>query len=249
MPDVTTTLDTAVLLIIIGNFDTIKNSLRSRNLVRTHDHQHILRCKNAILRKDIQNRMLCEKSLCKINQIRNHTVVGICPEAGKLKTVTGLGFTCSPFLMFLFCIPSGTIGIILCVCTIGNNKNLNIFIQSASRPERIPLVTVNLVESLTNGNTSTFQLNMYKRQTVYQYGNIIAVVMLRTILCANHILIDDLQPVVMDVLLIYECNILGRTVITSQNLNIVLLYLPSLFHDMLIGIGNSIFEEIIPFCV
>ena len=193
--------------------------------------------------------MLCEKSLCKINQIRDHTVIGICPEAGKLKTVTGLCLTCSPFLMFFFRIPSGTVGIILCVCTIGNNKNLNIFIQSASSPERIPLVAVNLIESLTNGYTSAFQFNMHKRQTIYQYGNIIAVVMFCTILCSNHILIDDLQPVVMDVLLIYKCNILGRTVITSQNLDIVLLYLPGLFHDMLIGIGNGIFEEIIPLCI
>ena len=193
--------------------------------------------------------MPCEKSLCKINQIRNHTVIGICPKAGKLKTVTGLGFTCSPFPMLLFRIPSGAVRIILCICSIGNDKNLNIFIQSASRPERIPLVAVDLIECFTDSNSSAFQLNMYKRQTVYQYGNIIAVVMLRTILCANHILIDDLQPIVMDVLFIYECNILGRTVITSQNLNIVLLYLPGLFHDMLIGIGNSIFEEIIPFCV
>ena len=40
--------------------------------------------------------MLCEKSLCKINQIWNHTVISICPEAGKLKTVTGLCLTCSP---------------------------------------------------------------------------------------------------------------------------------------------------------
>ena len=193
--------------------------------------------------------MLCEKSLCKINKIWNYTIVGICPKTGKLKAITGLSLTCSPLFMFLFCIPSGTIGIILCICTIGNDKNLDVLIQSASSPERIPLITVNLVECLTDGNTSAFQLNMYKRQTVYQYGNIIAVVMLRTIFRANHILIDNLQPVVMDVLLIYECNILGRTVITSQNLNIVLLYLPGLFHDMLIGIGNSIFEEIIPFCV
>ena len=84
--------------------------------------------------------MPCEKSLCKINQIRNHTVIGICPKAGKLKTVTGLGFTCSPFLMLLFRIPSGAIRIILCICTIGNDKNLNVFVQSASCPERIPLV-------------------------------------------------------------------------------------------------------------
>ena len=186
MPDVTTTPDTAVLLIIIGNFDTIENSLCSRDLVRTHDHQHILGCKNTVFRKDIQNRMLCKKSLCKINQIRNHTIIGICPETSKLKTVTGLGLTCSTLLMFLFCIPSGAVGIILCVRTIGNNKNLNVFIQPASCPERIPLVAVDLIECLTDGNTSTFQLDMYKRQTVYQYGNIIAVVMLRTIFCANH---------------------------------------------------------------
>ena len=88
--------------------------------------------------------------------------------------------------------------------------------------------------------------------------------MLRAIFRANHtaqaalsdasgsihlVLIDDLQPVVMDILFIYECNILGRTVITSQDLDIVLLYLPSLFHNMIIWIGNGIFEKIIPFCV
>ena len=85
-----------------------------------------------------------------------------------------------------------------------------------------------------------------------------------TVLCANHtaqaaffaacgsihlVLIDDLQPVIMDILFIYECNILGRTVITSQDLYIILLYLPGLFHDMLIGISNGIFEKILPLCI
>ena len=111
--------------------------------------------------------MLCEKSLCKINQIRDYTVIGICPEAGKLKTVTGLGLTCSPFLMFFFCIPSGTVGIILCIRAIGNNKNLNIFIQSASCPERVSLVAVDLIECFTDSNSSALQLNMHKRKTVY----------------------------------------------------------------------------------
>ena len=111
--------------------------------------------------------MLCEKSLCKINQIRDYTVIGICPEAGKLKTVTGLGLTCSPLLMFLFRIPSGTVGIILCIRAIGNNKNLNIFIQSASCPERVSLVAVDLIECFTDSNSSALQLNMHKRKTVY----------------------------------------------------------------------------------
>ena len=128
MPDVSAAFNTTVFLIIIGNFNAIENSLRSRNLIRAHNHQHILRRKNAVFRKDIQNRMLCEKSLCKINQIWNHTIVGICPKTGKLKAITGLSLTCSPLFMFLFCIPSGTIGIILCICTIGNDKNLDVLI-------------------------------------------------------------------------------------------------------------------------
>ena len=264
MPDVTTTLDTAVFLIIIGNFDTIEDSFRSCNLVRTHNHQHILGRKNAVLRKNIQNRVPCEKGLCKINQIRNNTVIGICPKTGKLKTVTGLGFTRSFFLMLFFRIPSGTVGIIFRIRSIGNNKNLNILIQSASCPERIPLIAVDLVECLADGYSSTFQLNMYKRQTIDKNRNIIAVIMLCAVVCANHtaqvalsaalgsihlVLVDYLQPVIMDVLFIYKCNILGRTIITGQDLNIIFLYLPGLFHDMLIGIGNGIFEKVIPLCV
>ena len=93
--------------------------------------------------------MLCEEGLCKVNQIWNHTVIGICPEAGKLKAITCLSLTCSPLLMFLSCaIPSSAVGIILCICSIGYNKNLDILIQSAPRPKRIPLVTVDLVECL-----------------------------------------------------------------------------------------------------
>ena len=100
--------------------------------------------------------MLGKKSLGKINQVRNHTVIGICPEAGKLKTIAGLGLTCAPLFMFLFCIPSGTVGIILCISAVGNNKNLNILIQSTTCPKRFPLVTINLIKSFTNSNTSAF---------------------------------------------------------------------------------------------
>ena len=167
MPDVTATLNTAILFIIVGNFNTIEDSLRSRDLVWPHNHQHILRRKNTVFRKDVQNRMLCEKGFCKVNQIRNHTVIGICPEAGKLKTVTCLCLACSPLLMFLFRIPSGAVGIIFCVRTIGNDKNLNILIQSASSPERIPLITIDLIESLTNRNTSAFQFDMVKITGIY----------------------------------------------------------------------------------
>ena len=118
-----------------------------------------------------------------------------------------------------------------------------------SCPKRLPLVAVDLVKCLTYGNTSALQFDMHKRQTINQYCNIITIIMFCAIVRANRILIDDLQPVVMDVLFIYECNILGRTVITSQDLDIIFLYLPSLLHDMFIGIGNGIFEKVLPLCV
>ena len=80
-----------------------------------------------------------------------------------------------------------------------------------SCPKRLPLVAVDLVKCLTYGNTSALQFDMHKRQTINQYCNIITIIMFCAIVRANRILIDDLQPVVMDVLFIYECNILGRT--------------------------------------
>ena len=70
-----------------------------------------------------------------------------------------------------------------------------------------------------------------------------------TVVCANRILIDYLQPVIMNVLFIYKRDILGRTIITGQNLDIIFLYFPGLFHDMLIGISNGIFEKVIPLYV
>ena len=105
--------------------------------------------------------MLCEKRLRKIDQIRDHTIIGICPEAGELKTVTALGLTCTFLLMFPFCIPPGTVRIIFRIRSVGDNKNLNVFIQPAARPERLSLVALNLIESLSDGHAPAFQFYMY----------------------------------------------------------------------------------------
>ena len=149
--------------------------------------------------------MLRKKCLCKINEIGNHTVIGICPEAGKLKTVAGLCLTCPPFLMLFFRIPSGTVGIIFRIRAVGNHKNLNVLIQSASCPEGFPLIAVDLVKCLADRNTSAFQLDMYKRQSVDQYRNIIAVIMLCAVLRANRVLINDLQSVIVNIGFIKIC--------------------------------------------
>ena len=136
--------------------------------------------------------MSCKKGLGKVNQIRNNPVICIRPGTGKLKTVAGLRLACSPFLMFLFRIPSGAVRIIFCMRTIRNNKNLNILIQTMSCPKRLPLVAVDLVKCLPYGNTTVLQFDMHKRQTINQYCNVITIIMFCAIVRTNRILIDNL---------------------------------------------------------
>ena len=50
----------------------------------------------------------------------------------------------------------------------------------------------------------------------------------------------------MDVLLVDQRDVLGAAIVTLQDLNEVLLHLAGLFHDMLIGIGQTFFEETAP---
>lgn len=57
--------------------------------------------------------MFRKKCLGKINEIRDHSIISIGPETSKFKTVARLCLTGTTFFMFLFCISSGTVGIIL----------------------------------------------------------------------------------------------------------------------------------------
>ena len=87
MPDISAACDGTVFLVVVGNFDTVQNTLRSNDLIRTHNKQEVLRSENTVFRQDIEDRVLCEKGLCKVHKIGNDLVVRICPEGRKLKAV------------------------------------------------------------------------------------------------------------------------------------------------------------------
>lgn len=53
----------------------------------------------------------------------------------------------------------------------------------------------------------------------------------------------------MDVLLVDEGNVLGGAVVPAEYLHEVLLNLPGLLHDVLVGVGNGILEELLPLAV
>ena len=100
--------------------------------------------------------MLGKECLCKVNQIRNYSVIGICPEGCELKAVACFTFLAPSCIGILDGIESRAVGIILGICSIGNNKYLHILIESTACPETVTLISVYLIESLSNGNASAF---------------------------------------------------------------------------------------------
>lgn len=70
---------------------------------------------------------------------------------------------------------------------------------------RYTSLAVYLIECFADWYTAPFQLDMHQRKAVHKHGNIIAIL---TFSCVHLILIYDLKAVVMDILLINECDIL-----------------------------------------
>ena len=105
------------------------------------------------------------------------------------------------------------------------------------------------LKSLPDGHAPALELDMYQGQAVDQHRHIVAVVMLGPLLLVHLILVDDLEAVVVDVLLVDEGNVLGGAVVPAEYLHEVLLNLPGLLHDVLVGVGNGILEELLPLAV
>lgn len=141
---------------------------------------------------------------------------------------------------------AGRIGVVFRVRAVGDNENLHILIQPAASPKAIPLIAVDLIERLFDGHTAPLQFHMNQRQTVYQNRDIIAVIIVAAVF---HILVDNLQTVVVDVLFIQQRNIDRRAVLAGQVLNVVLLDAAGLFFDAIVRIGDFILKEVIPFLI
>ena len=190
-----------------------------------------------------------EEGAGEVDEVGDHLVVGVRPEGGELKAVAGL-------LLFGLAggrlpdgVEPGGVGVVLGVGAVGDDKDLYILEQAAPRPEGVPLVAVDLVESLPDGHAPALELDMYQGQAVDQHRHIVAVVVLGPLLLAHLILVDDLEAVVVDVLLVDEGNVLGGAVVPPEYLHEVLLDLPGLLDDVLVGVGNGVLEELLPLAV
>ena len=190
--------------------------------------------------------MLCKECPGKVDQIRQHAVVRISPVGGKFKAVAGLFLFRLAVFGILDGIVAGAVGVVLGICAVGDHENLRILVQTAARPERIPLVAVDLVKCLPDGHPTPLQFHMNQRKAVDQNRHIVAVIMPRTVRLLYLILVDDLQAVVVDVLLVDQRDIFGTAIIPVQHLHIIFLNLPGLFGNVLVGVGNHITEKLPP---
>ena len=118
---------------------------------------------------------------------------------------------------------SCSIGIIFRIRAIRDNKNLHILIQSAPTPKTVTLITINLIERLSDCHSTSFQFYMDKRQTIHKNRHIIAVIVISRIFrifCGisyfsqHFVLVNHLQTVIMYVSLIDQPDILRASVIT-----------------------------------
>ena len=87
---------------------------------------------------------------------------------------------------------------------------------------------------------------MNERQTVHEYRYIVAVIVSSTI---RHILVYDLQVVVVDIGFINDGDVGCRAVLTDNRLSVVLLNCARLLNYAVVGIAEVFGKERFPFIV
>ena len=87
---------------------------------------------------------------------------------------------------------------------------------------------------------------MNKGQTVYKDCHVIPIIVISVVI---HILIDNLQFIIMNIRLINQRDILRKAGISFQNLNVIFLNFACLFYNAFIFICNTIRKETLPFFI
>ena len=143
-------------------------------------------------------------------------IIGIRPKAGEFKAIAGFFFFGLAAFGVLDGIEASAIGIIFGVGAIGNNEDLHVFKEATARPEGVPLVALDLVEGLTNGDTPALELHMDQGQAVDEDGHVVAIIVFGALLLAVFVLVEHLQTIVMDILFIDNANIFRSAIITLK---------------------------------
>ena len=197
MPDISAARNASVFFIVIRNLYSIQYLFGCNDLIRAHNQKHVFGSKHAVFRQNIQNRMLCEKRLGKIDKVGNNAIFLVRPKGSKFKRITRFAFSFG--FHFLNMIISRRVGIIFRISSVRYNKDLNVFEKPAVRPKTIALIAVDLIKRFPYIHAAAFQFDMYKGQPVYKNGNVVTVFIIPAVFL---VLMDNLQLVVVNILFI-----------------------------------------------
>ena len=236
MPDIAACPDGALPTIIDGCLYALQYLFCGSNLIRPHHQQLLIHIKHAVLGQYVQQRVLGKEGGSKIAQICQECILLIRPIGCKLKRITiclMLAWTTS--ILLLLGITCG-VGVVFRFSTIRNHEHLHKIEHRFACPEGIALITVNLVKGLLDTHASALQFYLHHRQTIHQYGHVVAV-LIGTV--AHLILIGHLQTVVIDVVLVNQSDVALRTIIQEQCHYIAI----ALYHLRLVLNGHLLIRD------
>ena len=247
MPDVAAGLEGAVLPEIGGDFDAVQDPFGRDDLIGAHGQKLLFGGKDTVFRQDRKQRMPGEESPAEIHEVADRTVAGVGPPRGEFEAVAG-AFS----FRGIFAVPladvvvAGGVAVILRERAVGDDEDLDVFKESAARPEGFASIAVDLVERLAEIDAAPLEFDVDERKAVDEDGDVIAVFAYAVF---GGILVDDLQFVVMDVVFVNEVDIFDGAVGAGEELNVIVLNDGGFFADAAVGIGDGLLEEAFPFGV
>ena len=153
--------------------------------------------------------MLCKKRLGKIDKVGNNAVFLVRPKRSKFKRITRFALSCG--IHFLNMVMSRRVGIVFRIRPVRYNEDLNVLEKSAVRPKTIALIAVDLIKRFPYIHSAAFQFDMYKRQAVYENGNVVTIFITPAVFL---VLVNYLQPVIMNILFVEERNVFRFAVVS-----------------------------------
>ena len=96
--------------------------------------------------------------------------------------------------------------VVLGQCTVTDHKELYILEQTATCPETVALVTIDLIECLAHVDATPLELHVHHRKTIDQNRYVISI----DLVAFCFVLVDNLEVVVVNVLFVDQVDVLER---------------------------------------
>ncbi len=241
VPHVAAGGDRAELPVVRGDLDLLQDALRRHDLVRAHHEQGAVGGQHAVAGEDRQDRVSREERLREAAQVADGGVRRIRPPRRELERVAGAAHA-GPARRVVDVLTAGRGAVVLRERAVADHEQLHVVEQPRPGPERVALVAVDLVERLPDVDPAAFQLHMHQRQTVHEDGHVVPV----GPRALDRVLVDHLQPVVVDAGLVDDRDVLRRTVVASEGVHVVLLHPHRLLHGAVVGAQQVLRAEPTP---